>query len=82
MLKININNKKYFFKYTLQVWIIGFTSLFIYGSREFPYFSVNKFLRSRNSGRSEILAAAYINDGIASLHSSGHSLYKKLVYVI
>jgi hypothetical protein len=49
----------------------------MYGSREFPYFSVNNVLRQRNSGRSEILAAAYINDGIASLHSSGQSLYKK-----
>ena len=55
-----------------------FTCLLVQGSREFPNFSVNKVLRSRNSGRSANLAAAYINEGTASLHSSGQSLFKRI----
>lgn len=45
-------------------------------SKELPYLCWNMSLTSRNSGKSENLAAANIRDATASLHPSGHSLRK------
>jgi glycosidase len=53
------------------------TSLLTNASREGPYLPMNADRRSRSSGNSENLAAAYIRDCTASLHSSGHSLNQK-----
>jgi len=53
------------------------TSLLTNSSREGPYLPMNADRRSRSSGNSENLAAAYIRDCTASLHSSGHSLNQK-----
>jgi hypothetical protein len=53
------------------------TSLLTNASRGGPYLLMNTERRSRSSGNLENLAAAYIRDCTASLHSSGHSLNQK-----